>query len=190
MGTGEQMPTDLVERAQEGDEDAFNRLAAMTVDRAYAVAYRILRDTTRAEDAAQHALLTAWRRLPTLRDPARFDAWFHRILVNACRDEGRRGRSWESKLHLVEPTAIWEEDATVMVADRDELERAFARLTVDHRSVLVLRHYLAWTIDEIAEAMTVPAGTVSSRLHYGMAALRAAIESGNGQTEQASEARA
>jgi RNA polymerase sigma-70 factor, ECF subfamily len=184
------MPTDLVERAQAGDEDAFNRLAAMSVDRAYAVAYRILRDTTRAEDATQQALLTAWQRLPTLRDPARFEAWIHRILVNACRDERRRGRSWESKLHLVEPAPQWEDDAAVLVSDRDELERAFARLTLDHRAVVVLRHYLGWTIDEIAEAMTVPAGTVSSRLHYGMAALRAAIEPGDATTERAREARA
>jgi RNA polymerase sigma-70 factor, ECF subfamily len=170
------MLSDLVMRAQAGDEDAFTRLAALQADRAYAVAYRILRDSTRAEDATQQALLTAWQRLRTLRDPDRFEAWFHRILVNRCRDELRRRRSWEGKLVLAGSSEEWEADSSVSVSDRDELERAFARLTAEQRAVVVLRHYLGWTTNEIADALAIPAGTVSSRLHYGIAALRAALD--------------
>ena len=182
------MPTELVERAQAGDEDAFTQLAALSADRAYAVAYRVLRDAGRAEDATQQALLMAWQRLPTLREPARFEAWPYRILTNACRDELRRRRSWESKARVVGPGPAWETDSAVAVSDRDELERAFAQLTVEHRAVLVLRHYLGWTTTEIAAALAGPEGTVSSRLHYGVAALRNAIEADGRGPERAREA--
>jgi RNA polymerase sigma-70 factor (ECF subfamily) len=183
------MAADLVVRAQAGDEAAFTELASMMIDRAYAVAYRVLRDTTRAEDATQQALLVAWQRLPTLRDPGRFEAWLYRILVNACRDELRRGRSWEAKRVLAEQVPSWQDDAAVLVSDRDELEQAFARLSAEHRAVVVLRHYLGWTTDEIAQALSVPAGTVSSRLHYGVAALRRALDTPAPGSEPASEAR-
>ncbi len=184
------MPTELVERAQAGDEDAFTQLAALSADRAYAVAYRILRDAGRAEDATQQALLTTWQRLPTLREPARYEAWLYRILMNACRDELRRRRSWDSKVRLADSGREWEADSAVAVSDRDELERAFAQLTVEHRAVVVLRHYLGWTTTEIAAALAVPEGTVSSRLHYGLAALRTAIEADARGPERAREAEA
>lgn len=184
------MATDLVRRAQAGDEDAFTRLAALTADRAYAVACRIMRDPIRAEDAAQQALLSAWQRLRTLRDPSRFEAWFHRILVNACRDELRRGRSWEAKLARVEPALAWEADSSVSVSERDQLERAFARLTAEQRAVVVLRHYLGWTTEQIADALAIPTGTVSSRLHYGLGALRSAIAADTGASGRRREAKA
>lgn len=182
------MPTELVERAQAGDEDAFTELAALSADRAYAVAYRVLRDAGRAEDATQQALLTAWQRLPTLREPARFEAWLYRILTNACRDELRRRRSWESKARLIEASPVWASDGTVAVSDRDELERAFARLSVEHRAVVVMRHYLGWTPAEIAAALAIPEGTVASRLHYGVAALRRAIETEHRGPDRVKEA--
>lgn len=184
------MPTELVDRAQEGDKDAFTQLAAMSADRAYALAYRILREPSAAEDATQQALLTAWQRLPTLREPARFEAWLYRILVNACRDEQRRRRTWESKVRLAEPSAAWERDIAASVSERDELDRAFAKLSVEHRAVVALRHYLGWTTSEIAAALGVPPGTVSSRLHYGVAALRSAIEADAGGPGRAREAEA
>ncbi len=184
------MPTELVERAQAGDEDAFTQLAALSADRAYALAYRILRDPGRAEDATQQALLTTWQRLRTLREPARFEAWLYRILLNACRDELRRRRSWDSRTRLAEPMRAWEADSAVAVSDRDELERAFAKLSVEHRAVVVLRHYVGWTTTEIAAALAVPEGTVASRLHYGIAALRAAIEAEARSPERAREAEA
>lgn len=174
------MPTELVERAQAGDEDAFTQLAAQSADRAYALACRILREPSAAEDATQQAMLTAWQRLRTLREPARFEAWLYRILVNACRDELRRRRSWESKLRLGESSAMGDRDTAVSVAQRDELDRAFAKLSVEHRAVVVLHHYLGWTTSEIAAGLGVPSGTVSSRLHYGVAALRSAIEADEG----------
>ena len=86
------MDTDLIGRAQHGDEEAFASLAVRVGDRLHAVAFRILRDTALAEDASQQALLTIWRDLPQLRDPARFDAWSYRLLVRACYTEGRRWR--------------------------------------------------------------------------------------------------
>ena len=88
------MDTDLVIRAQSGDEQAFARLAVAIGDRLHAVAYRILRDTDLAEDATQQALVAIWRDLPKLRDAARFDAWSYRLLVRACYAEGRRSNRW------------------------------------------------------------------------------------------------
>jgi RNA polymerase sigma-70 factor (ECF subfamily) len=182
--------SELVRRAQAGDEDAFTQLAALMADPAYAVAHRILRDSTRAEDATQQALVTAWQRLRTLRDPERFEAWFHRILVNACRDELRRSRSWTRKLGQAIPSATWEEDSSIALSDRDELERAFASLSAEQRAVVVLRHYAGWTTEQIANALGVPPGTVSSRLHYGMAALRSALEADAAPEDRSKEAEA
>jgi RNA polymerase sigma-70 factor (ECF subfamily) len=170
------MDTDLVIRAQHGDEEAFATLAVACGGRLHAVAYRILRDLDLAEDATQQALLAIWRDLPQLRDPTRFDGWSYRLLVRACYAEGRRTRRWTPNLRLLPTDESAGPDALGSVHDRDQLERGFRRLSVDHRAVVVLHHYLDLSIDEIAEALGVPAGTVRSRLQYAMRGLRAALD--------------
>jgi RNA polymerase sigma-70 factor (ECF subfamily) len=169
------MDTDLVVQAQGGDEEAFASLAVVAGDRLHAVAHRILRDIDLAEDATQQALLTIWRDLPQLRDPARFDAWSYRLLVRACYAEARKNRSWSPGLRLVE-TDESTADSSGAVADRDQLERGFRRLSIDHRAVVVLHHYLDLSLDEVADSLGVPVGTVRSRLHYAMRGLRAALD--------------
>jgi RNA polymerase sigma-70 factor (ECF subfamily) len=170
------MDTDLVTRAQDGDEEAFVSLVMAVGDRLHAVAHRILRDTDLAEDATQQALLSIWRDLPTLRDPARFEAWSYRLLVRACYAEARRSRTWAPNLRLLPADEPMEADALHTIIDRDQLERGFRRLSIDHRAVVVLHHYLALPLSEVAEALGVPEGTVRSRLHYAMRGLRAALD--------------
>jgi DNA-directed RNA polymerase specialized sigma24 family protein len=136
------MDIQLVQRAQRGDEEAFASLAVAAGDRLHAVAHRILRDTELAEDATQQALLSIWRDLPQLRDPARFDAWSYRLLVRACYAEGRRTRHWQPGLRVVSDNEPAAADTFGSVADRDQLERGFRRLSIDHRAVVVLHHYL------------------------------------------------
>jgi len=170
------MDTDLVIRAQGGDEGAFVSLAVAVGDRLHAVAHRILRDTDLAEDATQQALLAIWQDLPQLRDPARFEAWSYRLLVRACYAEGRKSRRWAPNLRLLPADEPMGADALHTVIDRDQLERAFRRLSVDHRAVVVLHHYLDLSLAEVAESLGVPEGTVRSRLHYAMRGLRAALD--------------
>ena len=170
------MDTELVIRAQRGDEQAFASLAVVAGDRLHALAHRILRDIDLAEDATQQALLSIWRDLPTLRDPARFDAWSYRLLVRACYAEGRRHRRGGPIIRVlpdVDATATGELESVV---DRDQLERAFRRLSLDHRAVVVLHHYLDLTLDEVADVLGVPVGTIRSRLHHAMRGLRAALD--------------
>jgi RNA polymerase sigma-70 factor (ECF subfamily) len=167
---------DVVERAMRGDREAFGMLVVHTSDRLYAIATRILRDTELAEDALQGALLTAWRQLPTLRDPDRFDAWVRRLLVHACYAEARRQRSWAANVRVLPVDGPAAPDTLVSVADRDALDRAFRRLTIEQRSVFVLHHHVGLPLVEIAETLGVPAGTARSRLHYATRALRAAVE--------------
>ena len=164
----------LVERARSGDRDAFTALAATHLDRLYATASLMLRDRDLAEDAVQEALIRAWRDLPALRDSARVGAWLRRLLVRACYDEARRRRrgSQPAPIHALPGIP----DATAATADRDVLERAFRRLSVEHRAAIVLRHYLDLTIPETAEAMHIPLGTAKSRLHHAERALRGALE--------------
>lgn len=169
------MDTDLVIRAQHGDEGAFASLAVVCGDRLHAVAHRILRDIDLAEDATQQALLAIWRDLPQLRDPARFEAWSYRLLVRACYAEGRRTRRGTPTFRLLPTDEPADADVVALVHDRDQLERGFRRLSIDHRAVVVLHHYLDLSIDEVAEALGVPAGTVRSRLHHAMRGLRAAL---------------
>lgn len=165
----------LVVRAREGDQGAFAELAATHARRLHAVAVGILRDREAAEDAVQHALLQIWRDLPRLRDEQRFEAWSYRVLVRACYAEMRRVRRWVPDL-LERSATHAHPDPSASVADRDQLERGFRRLSADHRAVVVLHHYLDLPMDEIALILEIPPGTARSRLHRAMAVLRAALE--------------
>ena len=167
---------DLVVRAAGGDREAFASLATAHVDRCYALAYRILRDQDRAQDAAQQALLGAWQDLPTLRDPERFEAWLHRLVVHACYVESRSTRRWNARLRLVTPTNPIAADPASSVADRSALEDAFGQLTPEQRAVVVLHHHLGYPLTEIAEILGVPDGTARSRLHYAVRQLRIALD--------------
>jgi RNA polymerase sigma-70 factor, ECF subfamily len=167
---------DLVEQARRDDREAFAILVHQVSDSLYAVAYRILRDTGLAEDALQNALVLAWRRLPKLRDPDRFEAWIHRILVHACYDESQRTRAWRTSVTALPIDLPGAPDGTSAIADRDELERAYRHLTVEQRAVFVLHHYLGLPLVEVAELLGVPAGTARSRLHYAIAGLRHALQ--------------
>jgi RNA polymerase sigma-70 factor (ECF subfamily) len=166
----------LVELAQHGDEEAFASLARMAGDRLMTVAYRILRDVDRAEDAVQQTIVTAWRELPALRDPDRFGGWLYRMLVNACYSEARRSRRMTATVAVLSIDPPRGQDGILSVDDRDQLERAFRRLPPDQRAVFVFHHHLGMRLSEIAETLDVPLGTVKSRLHYATATLRAAIE--------------
>jgi RNA polymerase sigma-70 factor, ECF subfamily len=171
------MDTDLVIRAQHGDKGAYALIATEIADRFLAVARRILRDRDLAEDATQQALIAAWRDLRQLRDPARFEAWSYRLLVRACYAEGRKERHWAPNLRLLPEVDVAGADTGLnSVVDRDQLERGFRRLSIDHRTVVVLHHYLDLPLDRVAEIVGIPTGTAHSRLHHAMRALRAALE--------------
>ena len=170
------MEPDLVVRAQRGDKGAYATIATEIADRYLAVARRILRDIDLAEDAAQQALLAIWQDLPQLRDPARFDAWSYRLLVRACYAEGRKVRRWAPNLRLLPGDEPIESDGLSSVIDRDQLERGFRRLSIDHRAVVVLHHYLDLPLERVAEILGIPEGTAHSRLHHAMRGLRAALD--------------
>jgi RNA polymerase sigma-70 factor, ECF subfamily len=166
----------MVERAQQGDDVAFAELVDLDGDRCYAIAHRILRDTERAQDAVQQAFLLAWRELPRLRDPDRFEVWLHRLVVNACYEEFRRYRRWSANVRMLPVDGPAARDETVSVDDRDALERAFRTLSPEHRAVVVLHHHAGYPLAAIAEVAGVPLGTVKSRLHYATRILRDALE--------------
>ena len=173
---GSALTSELVERAQRGDHEAFDALATAAYHRLYAIARRILRDGYAAEDAVQDALVKAWREIRGLRDPGAFDAWLHRLLVNACRDNARRSRRRVIELPELPIEREEPRDDLAQLADRDELERAFLELSVEHRTVLVLTHYVGLPAPEIGRILGIPPGTVASRLHYGARAMRAALD--------------
>jgi RNA polymerase sigma-70 factor (ECF subfamily) len=170
------MVRDLVVQAQRGDRDAFASLVQLTSDRLYALAARVLRDNVLAEDALQGALLTVWRQLPTLRDPDRFEAWVRRLLVHACYAEARRRHAWSANVRVLPVDGPAGPDGLLSIVDRDALDRAFRRLTVEQRAVFVLHHHVGLPLTEIAETLGIPAGTARSRLHYATRTLRAAVE--------------
>jgi RNA polymerase sigma-70 factor (ECF subfamily) len=168
---------DIVELAQRGDRDAFAILVRTHGDRLFGVARRILREIDMADDAVQQALVIAWRELPRLREPDRFEAWLTRILVRVCYEVSRASR--RATIHVIPLDAAAEPpsaDPTDSVAQRDQLERAFRRLPPDQRALLVLRHYLGLEPAEIADTLGIPAGTARSRLHYAHREMRAALE--------------
>jgi RNA polymerase sigma-70 factor (ECF subfamily) len=167
--------SELVRLAQDGDRDAYDVLMTELVDHLYRIARLILRDFDSAEDAVQEALVRCWRDLPRLRDVDRFDAWMNRVLLHAVTDEARHRRRFAANVTLLhlEPA---QSDGAGERADRDELARVFDRLSIEHRTIVVLHHYLGLTLDEAATAIGIPVGTAKSRLHYATEALRAALE--------------
>jgi RNA polymerase sigma factor (sigma-70 family) len=167
---------ELVRQAQQGDVEAFDSLARMVGDRCQGIAVRILRDVHLAEDAVQAALITAWTELKSLRDPSRFEPWLHRILTNACYAEARRRTRWSEGLKILPVASAYGSDDYLTVDDRDLLERAFRRLTLQQRAVLVFHHYLGLSISEVAVRTGLPVGTVKSRLHHATRALRASLD--------------
>lgn len=169
--------TALVERARDGDEDAFTDLVDLDGDRCYAIAYRILRDTERAKDAVQQAFLLAWRELPRLREAERYEVWLYRLLVNACYAESRRHKRWTTHVRVLPLEGPSAPDQIVSVDDRDALERAFRRLSPEHRAVFVMHHYAGLPLAAIADITGVPLGTVKSRLHNSIRNLRAVLRS-------------
>jgi RNA polymerase sigma-70 factor (ECF subfamily) len=168
-------PVALVEQARAGNREAFDVLAASAVDRLFAIAKLVLRDADRAEDAVQEALVRSWRDLPALRDATKFDAWLRRLLMNAINDEFRRDRRHRANVRVLE-TEPWVGDESTAVAMREQLDRGFRRLSVEHRAVLVLRLHLGLSIDETAASLGIPVGTAKSRLHYATEAMRLALQ--------------
>jgi RNA polymerase sigma-70 factor (ECF subfamily) len=164
----------LVERAKRGDREAFDGLARLVGGTCMAIAVRILRDADQAEDAVQTALITAWRDLRTLRDSSRFEAWVHRILTRECYAEARRHVRRSMQVRTLRPLAA-DAGGVLDIDDRDQLERAFRRLTVEQRAVLVFHHYLGLSTAEVADRLDIPIGTVKSRIHHAAVAMRASL---------------
>ncbi len=156
-------------------DEVFATLTSRHIDAAYRLAWAILAEDVDADDATQDAFALAWRNRRSLRDPERFDAWFGRILVNVCRQKLReRARHQVRALAETDdhPTA----DSSAQASARDAVSRAMARLDADHRIVVVLRYWADLTVDEIAERLDVPPGTVKSRLHYALRSMRPRLE--------------
>lgn len=154
---------------------AFARLADRHLARSYRLASLILGSELEAQDAVQDAAASAWQRFGSLRELERFDAWFDRILVNGCRDRLRR----RGRVRLLDLDTTPEQptpDTTGRIAEREALRDALARLTPDQRTIVVLRYYGDMSLEEIAERTGERLGTVKSRLHYGIKALRAAYD--------------
>jgi RNA polymerase sigma-70 factor (ECF subfamily) len=171
----------LVERARSGDRAAFDALVRSRIDAVYRTSLAILGDQADAADATQESFVSAWCHRQALRDPDSFDAWLGRINVNACRAQlRRRGRTSLRELRLPEPEDGREPASTERMlddrtADADAFDRAFARLSVDDRAVLVLHHLQERPVAEIAAVLGAPEGTIKSRLHRARAALESAL---------------
>jgi RNA polymerase sigma-70 factor (ECF subfamily) len=179
----------LVEAARSGVEVALASIARGSADRLFIVAHRILRDVGRAEDAVQQTLVTAWRELPALREVERFEAWIHRILVNACYAEAKRASKWSANVVMLPVDGPASRDTTQDIVTRDALERGFRGLPTEQRAAFVLHHYLGWSVAEIAENLGVPAQTIKSRIRYATSTLRAALEADARTTSLASRER-
>jgi RNA polymerase sigma factor (sigma-70 family) len=165
----------LVERAQRGDRHAFAELARASGARLDAAARLILRDPELAQDAVQETLIRAWRSLPGLRDPASFDHWLHSLVVRACIDQIRRRRRHPIAIGLAPVLDTGVHDDTGRIADRDQLDRALARLEPEARAVVVLHFYLDMPLPAVAAALGIPVGTAKSRLHRSLGALRSSL---------------
>ena len=166
---------DLVERAKRGDHDAFEALAGPQVSRLDAAARLILRDPELARDAVQDGFIRAWRNLPALRDPDRFDAWLRRLVVNSCLDITRRRRRRAIEIDLSPLDASASADIATLIADRDLLDGALRHLEPEWRAIVVMHYFLGMPLPEVAASLGIPLGTAKSRLHRSLDAMRSSI---------------
>jgi len=165
----------LVERARQGDHDAFAELARAAVVRLDQAARLILRDPELARDAVQEGLIRAWRDLPKLRDPDRFDAWLRRLTVNSCIDQTRRRRRRPIEVELTAIHAPAVVDMSGALADRDLVDGVLRHLDERGRAVVVLHYFLGLPLTEVATTLGIPVGTVKSRLHRALGEMRVAM---------------
>ena len=166
----------LVERAGRGDHDAFAVLIGAAIARLDGAARLILRDSELARDAVQEALVRAWRDLPALRDPERFDAWLHRLTVHACLDTARRRRRRPIEVELTPASGSATPDLASAVVDRELLDRALRLLEPEWRAVIVLHYYCGMPLPEVAGTLGIPLGTAKSRLSRSLSLMRSSIE--------------
>jgi len=167
---------DLVERAKRGDHDAFATLAGDAIARLDAAARLILRDPELARDGVQDGYLRAWRTLPALRDPDRFDAWLRRLIVHSCIDIMRRRRHRAIEVDLTPIDVAGGGDFTSTIVDRDLMEEALRHLDPEWRAVVVMHYFLGMPLPEVARALGIPLGTAKSRLHRSILAMRIAVD--------------
>lgn len=170
------MERETVERAMAGDHAAFAQLAGLSIRPLYATARMIVRSDAAADDATQQTLVNAWRYLPSLRDPGRFDAWIHRLLVNACRTQLRRSTRHDVIEIDMQDRSRDGGDPGIALADRDQLERGFRQLDIEQRTVVILHYYRGYTVPEVADIVGIPLGTAKSRIHRATKALRASLD--------------
>jgi RNA polymerase sigma-70 factor (ECF subfamily) len=166
----------LVERARGGDHDAFAAVAGAALARLDAAARLILRDRELARDAVQEALIRAWRDLPGLRDPDRFDAWLHRLTVHACLDLARRRRRRVHEVELDPIAPPFVGDSTSAVAQRELLDEALRRLDPEWRAIVVLHYFVGMPLPDVAAELRIPLGTAKSRLHRSLGVMRTTLE--------------
>jgi RNA polymerase sigma-70 factor (ECF subfamily) len=165
----------LVERASGGDHDAFAVLVRASAPRLDAAARLILRDRELARDAVQDTYIRAWRSLPGLRDPDRFDGWLHRLLVRSCIDSIRRRRSRPLEIELQPLDGPEIADPALHVVDRELIDGALRRLDPTWRAVVVLHFFLGMSLPEAAATLGIPLGTAKSRLHRSLGLMRVAL---------------
>ncbi len=163
------------DRAVPATDDELARLTESRLRRAYGLAGYILGDAREAEEAAQEAAARAWQARGKLRDLSTFDAWFERIVVNVCRDRMRRARVIRF-VELEEGDSVTAGDPFRTFLAADELGRALEVLTPEQRIVVVLRFWRDLPLEAIAARLDWPVGTVKSRLHHALAALRTRLE--------------
>jgi RNA polymerase sigma-70 factor (ECF subfamily) len=168
---------ELVERARGGDHDAFAALAGAFVARLDAAARLILRDHELARDAVQEGFIAAWRGLPTLRDPDRFEAWLHRLVFRSCINVIRRRGRRPIEVELLPVDAPVIGDMASVIADRDLLDAALKRLQPEQRAVVVMHYYLGMPLPDVASALGIPIGTAKSRHHRSLQQMRSTIGS-------------
>jgi RNA polymerase sigma-70 factor (ECF subfamily) len=166
----------LVNRARAGDVAAFESLVRSRMDAIYRLDLAILGEDADAADAAQETFIAAWRKLGSLKDPDRFEAWLQRVSVNACRMIRRsRGRRLVREMPMAEMDAAGSEMAAPQLSDVQILRTALRRLSHDHRAVLALHHIDGRPVAEIASTLGIPEGTAKSRLFKARAALDKAL---------------
>ena len=163
---------DVAVDARDRTDDTVRTLLISRAEEAHRLANWILHDPAAAEDAVQEAALMAWDRRHGLRHLETFNAWFNKILVNACRQELRR----RARRPILTEIGLTVDGDHSRLPVRDELARAIVTLSPDEQIVVALRFGRDLTIPQIAAETGLAEGTVKSRLHYALEHLRGVLE--------------
>jgi len=192
MRTSPKIQREVIESCKAGDQRAFAEIVLQSQKKVFNIAYRMLGNSEEAKDLAQEVFVSVFNSIKDLRDEIKFDSWLTRITLNHCRNRWKhlKRRQYFNSDSLDDPVEMEEGDVPRAVYDPSDnpetlyekkmiqelVQEGLQKLKEDQRELLVLRDLQGFSYEEICELLSLPEGTVKSKLHRARMDLKQVLE--------------